>query len=228
MAGSTPGTSDNLAQRNLLIVQTANPGSEITRTVQHAFNIDLTRSLERAKHDPVPILHPALAHHPAAEHGHDEAPEPEHTHEHIDHVRVNCREEETVRPARPVSNQTHDHGDLHQQLAHLEQSWLAQSPELLKKFKERLACRHETDRRWTLDPDQWKPTTGLDELVFFWNNLPAQSEVELFLPAANVEEIFNFRSLRHAASTVKIVDSQTLRLFPEGHDVPAARALLGR
>ena len=43
--GSTPGTSYNLAQRNLLIVETANPGSEITRTVQHAFNIDLHRSL---------------------------------------------------------------------------------------------------------------------------------------------------------------------------------------
>ncbi|SHH91260.1 hypothetical protein SAMN04488109_6040 [Chryseolinea serpens] len=41
--GATPGTSDNLSQRNLLIVQTANPGDEITRTVQHLFNIDLAR-----------------------------------------------------------------------------------------------------------------------------------------------------------------------------------------
>ena len=58
VAGATPGTSDNLAQRNLLIVQTANPGSEVTRTVQHAFNIDLTRSLKRHKHDPEPIVDP--------------------------------------------------------------------------------------------------------------------------------------------------------------------------
>lgn len=41
--GATPGTSDNLSQRNLLIVQTANPGDGITRTVQHPFDIDLTR-----------------------------------------------------------------------------------------------------------------------------------------------------------------------------------------
>ena len=46
--GATPGTSDNLSQRNLLIVQTANPGNEITRTVQHLFDIDLTR---KRKHD---------------------------------------------------------------------------------------------------------------------------------------------------------------------------------
>ena len=71
VAGSTPGTSDNLAQRNLLIVQTANPGSEITRTVQHAFNIDLTRSLRRPRRDPVPIVDPIHHHHPPADASHE-------------------------------------------------------------------------------------------------------------------------------------------------------------
>jgi hypothetical protein len=41
--GAAPGTSDNLSQRNLLILRTANPGSAITRSVQHSFDIDLTR-----------------------------------------------------------------------------------------------------------------------------------------------------------------------------------------
>jgi hypothetical protein len=222
VAGSTPGTSDNLAQRNLLIVQTANPGSEITRTVQHAFNIDLTRSLKHPSHDPVPIVHPALHGHPAVAHTHGAQPEAEH--EHVDHVHVNCCEEVRVHAARPVVGHAHTHDDLHQQLEHLEQSWLAQSPALLKKFTDRLVRQIETDRRWTLDLEQWKPTTGLDELVFFWNNLPANAEVELYLPAASVEEIFNFRSLRHAAGTVKVVDSQTLRLFPKGATfLPLAR-----
>ena len=43
-------------------------------------------------------------------------------------------------------------------------------------------------------------------------------------PARHVEEIFNFRSLRHAPGTVRIVDSQTLRLFPTGTTfLPLAR-----
>jgi hypothetical protein len=247
IAGSTPGTSDNLAQRNLLIVQTANPGSEITRTVQHAFNIDLTRSLKRPRRDPVPIIDPIHIdhdsdpdphpHHEAhgdeghdhADHDHDDHDDghhDDHDHEHDrgDHVLGNCCEECTVLPARPAKFGHHGGHDLHRGLAHLEESWAAQSPGLLKKFAQRLRDKVETERCWTFDADQWKPTTGLDELVFFWNNLPAASEVELFLPAANVEEIFNFRSLRHAPRTVKIVDSQTLRLFPTGTTfLPLAR-----
>ena len=213
VAGSTPGTSDNLAQRNLLIVQTANPGSEITRTVQHAFNIDLTRSLKRPRHDAMPIIEP-IHHRSSTGHAHDEHPELEH--EHGDHIHANCCEEVVVHAARPRKFEMHAHGNLQLQLSHLDQSWLEQSPTLLKNFKERLARKVETDHRWTFDVETWKPTTGLDELVIFWNNLPEKSEVELFLPAANVEEIFNFRNLRHAPSTVKIVDSQTLRLYPTG------------
>jgi hypothetical protein len=231
VAGATPGTSDNLSQRNLLIVQTANPGSELTRTVQHAFNIDLTRSLKRHKHDPEPIIDPVHRHHsnPRALHGsHHEAhggqPHGDHghnDHDHDDHGRDhpmmhNCCEEIRVAPARPSQAAGHSHHDLHRELAHWDDSWVAQSPTLLAKFKARARERIETGERWTFDADQWKPTTGLDELVFFWNNLPEASGVELFLPGASVEEIFNFRSLRHAPGTVKIVDAQTLRLFPTG------------
>lgn len=214
VSGATPGTSDNLAQRNLLIVQTANPGTELTRTVQHAFNIDLTRSLKRPKADPVVVIDPIhLDHSPASgehEHGHDT----DDTHDH-NHLLGNCCEEIRVVPARPAQGGGNHH-DLHGEQAHLEESWLAQSPGLLKRAQERLAERSETQQRWSFDLERWKPTTGLDELAFFWNDLPVDSVVELFLPGVNVEEVFNFRSLRHAPDTVKIVDSQTLRLFPTG------------
>jgi hypothetical protein len=36
---ANPGTSDNLAQRNLLILEAANPGDPITRTIQHSFDL---------------------------------------------------------------------------------------------------------------------------------------------------------------------------------------------
>jgi L-Lysine epsilon oxidase N-terminal/L-lysine epsilon oxidase C-terminal domain len=41
--GSSPAASDNLAQRNLVIVESANPGDSATRTVQHPFEIKATR-----------------------------------------------------------------------------------------------------------------------------------------------------------------------------------------
>ena len=41
--GVSPATSDNLAQRNLAIVQSANPGVVDTRTVQHTFELKATQ-----------------------------------------------------------------------------------------------------------------------------------------------------------------------------------------
>ncbi|MGH9970439.1 MAG: LodA/GoxA family CTQ-dependent oxidase [Pyrinomonadaceae bacterium] len=41
--GVSPATSDNLAQRNLAIVESANPGVADTRTVQHTFEIKATQ-----------------------------------------------------------------------------------------------------------------------------------------------------------------------------------------
>jgi hypothetical protein len=232
--GSTPGTSDNLSQRNLLIVQTANPGSEVTRTVQHAFNIDLTRSIERPKPDPVPVIDLIHLHHsngdePLAHRAasilhagqHDPAEE---IHDCRQLMLGNCLEEIRVVPPMPPAGRHAGHHSLEAELAHLEEGWLAQAPNLLEKFRRRVIDRFETRHRWTFDTENWKPTTGLDELAFFWNNLPKDAEVELFLPGANVEQIFNFRALRHAPETVRIIDSQTLKLYPTGTTyLPIAR-----
>lgn len=217
--GATPGTSDNLAQRNLLVVRTANPGDEITRTVQHAFNIDLTRNRDQwKKHD-----------HNDGHHDRDQPADPhddQPSHHDADHPHEtdgsltaffegNCCETIEVRPARPAfvggGNGTNGHSH-----DHLEGGWLAQFPEQLEKIRERNHLEAEKQRRWTFDAVDWKSGTGLDELAIFWNNLPKDSEVTLFLPGANVEEIFNFRNLRHAPRTAQIVDSHTLRLFPVG------------
>ncbi len=216
--GATPGTSDNLAQRNLLIVQTANPGDEITRTVQHAFNIDLVRNRHHWKKTDHHDTH--HDHHP--DHSQPRHHQPAHEHPGPSHgaggsltafLENNCCEEIEVRPARPGLVPDGHHTNAHN---HLAGSWFAQFPEQLRKIRERQHLEAEKQRRWTFDAVDWKPGTGLDELAIFWNDLPKDSEVTLFLPGANVEEIFNFRNLRHAPRTVQIVDSHTLRLFPEG------------
>jgi hypothetical protein len=43
--GATPGSNDNLSQRNLAILDSPNPGSPPTRTVQHTFEVKPSRGL---------------------------------------------------------------------------------------------------------------------------------------------------------------------------------------
>jgi Common central domain of tyrosinase len=45
--GATPASSDRLAQRNLAIVESDNPGNAATHTVQHTFMVKPSRSLQR-------------------------------------------------------------------------------------------------------------------------------------------------------------------------------------
>lgn len=215
VAGATPGTSDNLAQRNLLIVQTANPGSPETRTMHHAFDVDLTR--RRNQPDPdlerrVAALLSETAH---PEHGHDAA--------HHGGTPPALRPFTQPRPARPQRFvRLHDGHGTHfvatTEVAHRHSSsWIEQDDPKIRAV-ERLAASIEAaeDGRWRFDPDHWKRGDGVDELVLFWNNLPTTATVEVHLPGAAVEEIVNLRNLRHAPGTVKIIDSQTLRLMVAG------------
>lgn len=52
-AGATPGSSDNLSQRNLAIEESANPGNPSTRTVQHTFEMKPSRGSLRGWEAPV-------------------------------------------------------------------------------------------------------------------------------------------------------------------------------
>ncbi len=215
VAGATPGTSDNLAQRNLLIVQTANPGSSATRTVHHAFDVDLTRRRSEADPDLERRVAAVLLEPAHVEHGRSAA--------HHGGTPPALRPFTQPRPARPArfvrlqdghgtrfsaaTEVTHGHGS----------SWLEQDDPKIRAV-EQLAANIEAaeDARWRFDPDRWKRSDGVDELVLFWNNLPTTAKVEVYLPGAAVEEIVNLRNLRHAPGTVKIVDSQTLRLMVAG------------
>lgn len=191
--GATPGTSDNLSQRNLLIVQTANPGDEITRTVQHPFDIDLTR--KRKLH----VIHDDM-----------------HKHRHSVHSHLNpdencCGPVFVMRPFPKIMDDSTAHAP-----EHMKGGWFSEYPELLAKRLEQGHMNTEAREQWQFDVDNWKSGLGLDELAIFWNNLPKDSIVDLYLPSLSVADVFNFRSLRHAPVTVKILDNHTLRLIPNG------------
>jgi len=192
VTGATPGSSDNLSQRNLLILRTANPGATpITRTVQHSFDIDLTRRRGRAM---------------IAE---DVNAEPNGKEQAVELGPI-------VRPARPAPGGRHTAHVARHAARMFKASWLTQDPEVVAELRARANDEHEEAMRWQFDLDTWKATHGVDELVFLWNNLPRRSRVELYLPGAGVEEIVNHRNLRHAPGTVQIVDSHTLRLTVAG------------
>jgi len=52
--GATPAGSDNLAQRNLVISESDNPGSLATHTVQHTFEVKATRPAPQVVAEPAP------------------------------------------------------------------------------------------------------------------------------------------------------------------------------
>jgi hypothetical protein len=220
-SGATPGSSDNLAQRNLMIVQTANPGTPITRTVQHSFNIDVTHCCRPRGKDGGQLAHAALEHGDSDADEHGQGGEDGHDHGGSLHLHTTPR---PVRPARccapGLGAHAHDihaghapegsHHDDRDLIGHLAGGWIP--VEALEAMVADLRAEEAEAATWELDPDRWKPAEGVDELVFFWNNLPLESRVELYLPQASAEEIFNLRSLRHAPGTVHAVDTHTLRL----------------
>ena len=197
--GATPGTSDNLSQRNLLIVQTANPGDAITRTVQHAFDIDLTH--KRRRHDA----------HTLHDHGAKEGTR----HKHLNPDENCCAPIDVLRPFPPMTGGGHE-AHMTEGEDHLRTGWLAQFPELLAQELEAVHIDKEAKEAWQFDPDTWKAGTGLDELAFFWNGLPEHSVVELYLPGLSVTDCVNLRNLRHAPGTVKFIDNHTLHMVPNG------------
>ena len=198
--GATPGTSDNLSQRNLLIVQTANPGNENTRTIQHMFNIDLTR---KRRHE-----------HKNGNHNDNHG----HNHEiniagskHLN-PEANCCE--PIKVMHPIVS-VDDPEKKKAHMEHLKSGWLAQFPELLEEEMHKIHEVEKARELWQFDPVNWKAGTGLDELVFFWNNLPKNSVVDIYIPDVPATEIFNYRNLRHAPGTVQLVNERTLRLLIE-------------
>lgn len=197
--GATPFSSDNLAQRNLTILRSDNPGSPITRTVEHSFETDTRCSgCADEKHD-----HQDGHHH-----------EPIHALEFIATRRDAKRAARQAKAPTDFSHVHFDEGDegepehdlehrhMHHDRNHGDEDGL-NAP--IRSFP------------FVFDGVDWKATSDLlDELVFVWNGLPEKARVELFLPGVRAETIINLRNLRHAPRDVRIVDEHRLLLVPNG------------
>ncbi len=229
-SGATPGNADNLAQRNLLILQTANPGDlAITRTVQHAFDIHLPAQGATRKLPDAPF-------HPAVGHRHDDPGDDAAGPDGTPAVRaLSASTGDAERDARragfakalieaaadpgPVLPPVPSRSSLIGLADHnngadspLRGTFLDLDPDFVDLSKARIHTAEARAEKWRVDLNRWKPTDGVDELGFFWNDLPRDTRVDVFLPGAVVEHVFNLRSLRGAPRTVHIVDSHTLRL----------------
>ncbi|WP_152039911.1 hypothetical protein [Salinigranum salinum] len=191
--GSTPANSDNLAQRNLVILTTDNPGDDLTHQVQHSFELDTGKRLR-------PVLEqPVLTHVP----------------ERTDGVLVPA-------PSVPMEFVS---GDELESMVHVRAGELTYYGEgRLDGFEnpdpehvERARAELERERPLRLDAARWQSTGDLfDELLFDWDDLPDEAQVELYLPRVNCEHVINLRHLRHAPDDVRLVDAHTLSLVPEG------------
>jgi len=164
-SGVTPATSDNLAQRNLLIIESANPGIEATHTVQHSFDIVLANRYER------------------------------------DRIREENRRKQLVL----LKAQRRENGKPRIPAVKFEDIPTSEFTNMLPLATTAMLTSMFAWR----DP-------GFDELVFFWNNLPHNSKVEVYLPAMDVDYVTLLRNLRHAPTTVRALDENTLSLMVDG------------
>jgi len=179
---TTPGTSDHLAQRNLLIVEAANPGEVTTHTAQHSFDLVLPTRKER---DTVAAW-------------------------------SRLESEKTRRRVLSRANRANVAGARARDGAAFTE---ARTTATLFRSLERSSAVAALEMG-QLAPDTVSRAPGIttgyefgfDELIFFWNNIPKGSRVEVYLPSLPVEYVTFLRDRRGAPRTVRIVDANTLLL----------------
>lgn len=201
-AGDTPASSDNLAQRNLKILFTDNPGGPLTHAVQHSFEVDLGK---RRRGDlQLPVV---------------EFIAPEVRRRTLGATREDPNS--TLAPALRIPLRFLTDGQREERA--LEEAWslainrarnmmeMMDPRPFLPEARRLVAQRHPL----VFDTIAWSDTTRFfDELLILWNDLPQDTRVDVYLPGINCEDVINLRNLRHAPGDVRIVDSHTLSLVP--------------
>jgi hypothetical protein len=238
--GSTPSSSDNLAQRNLVILTSANPGDVWTRTVEHSFDVDLSRPLDEIEINLSQVT-PRTSKHAVAHHS-EGGGEHEHGGGGGEHVCPGCGEEaldddflcigcggadergplrpgDTVGTASTFAFARAVHGAA-MQLANVTPGGMAPMKlgheghrVIAERFGPRAAQSLLKQIPFVFHPTRWTNTAALvDELRIDWNDLPKGTRARLFLPAIQPELLVSLRNARHAPSTVRALPDGTLEL----------------
>ncbi len=183
--GDTPAVSDNLAQRNLMILTTDNPGAPITHSVEHSFEMHLGKR----------IYH--------------EDDEENQTH----NIKKDFRLQDPI--IRNLEIHTKGNFDIRVREEAMNLAMNDPDANMMhwKKFVPEANAILRKANTLVFDKTKWTSTTNWsDELMIRWNDIPEDSTAKIYLPNINCEHILNLRNLRHAPSDVKIMDSHTLLL----------------
>lgn len=185
--GATPGSSDNLSQRNLVVVESDNPGSAATHTVQSTFEI---------KPSTIPLLVPqafgylpqAPAPVPAAA---APAPVPPAA---VAEVAVRGRGARArgARPAAVAAVGEHEAGDAHVAVA---------APEAP-------AATHAVEMRAAIGKRPRR--LEADELMIRWNNLPRDSRCSLYMPDVDTRQVVAAAAARNGPTMLQARDGDTV------------------
>ncbi|MEO0972059.1 MAG: hypothetical protein AAFX85_03120, partial [Pseudomonadota bacterium] len=211
--GASPADSDNLAQRNLMILTTDNPGAPLTHTVQHSLELDTGRRLRDQRPTVTPLEVGAFMRAPqqAAARAHarvrDDAPE------------RGQAPVEVHRPPLKFITQAALQRRAERRATDLAMVQATTMMEMMMPMRfMQDAMRFERQHHpFVFDRCDWQDTgQWFDELLILWGDLPADCEARIYLPAIDVGEIINLRHLRHAPDDVAIVDVHTLSLRPRG------------
>jgi hypothetical protein len=200
--GDDPFNSDNLAQRNLVILKSANPGDPITHQVQHSFEVFTGDRFKQFTRD---IEQPVQPHHHVPEKFHDADNELQDQQlalaDGFSPIFVTRDRLEAI-TATEIAAET-----LFMRRANIEQEGVED------QVRRRVAQQFPL----VFDSTMWSNHDDVfDELLIRWNDLPKEARATIYFPGINCEHIVNLRNLRHAPGDVKIKDSHTLELTVGG------------
>ena len=185
VVGDTPALSDNLAQRNLMILTTDNPGAPITHSVQHSFEMHLGK--RNFNNNPKINL----------------------SHNLKNHVKL---QDPVIRGLHFLSKGNFEKR-VKDEAMNLAMNDRNASMMEWEKFVPQAESEIRKANTLIFDNARWSGTSlWADELMIRWNNIPPGSQAKIYLPNINCENVLNLRNLRHAPADVKIIDSHTLIL----------------
>jgi hypothetical protein len=192
--GDDPFNSDNLAQRNLVVLKSDNPGGMITHQVQHSFEVFTGDRFKQLKQD---IRQPQGAENTLqtpllADGG-------------FNPVFITAERYSEMWGIAAGLHAFRSHGHHAGEESVGRHHFDAVERDVQQSFP------------FVMDGANWKDRNDLfDELMILWHDLPREARASLYLPGINCEHLINLRNMRHAPRDVRIRDTHTVEMVVGG------------